>query len=87
MGPRGKLAKVNHGYARNFLVPNRLAVVVPRPRRGQQQAAAASDAGEQQAVQQSSPAQLSLDWQQQQFDKLMKTLTTSTLVSSSTVST
>jgi ribosomal protein L9 len=32
MGAAGTIAKVNHGYARNYLVPNKLAVV----RRGKQ---------------------------------------------------
>ena len=89
VGPAGKLAKVNHGYARNFLVPNQLALVVPRPRRGHRAAAAAearssSGAGavarQQQAASSSGPLQLSLEKQQQQFDKLIKTLTGAPLV-------
>lgn len=89
VGPAGKLAKVNHGYARNFLVPNQLALVVPRPRRGHRAAAAAearssSGAGavarQQQAASSSAPLQLSLEKQQQQFDKLIKTLTGAPLV-------
>jgi ribosomal protein L9 len=80
---------VNHGYARNFLVPNQLALVVPRPRRGHRAAAAAaarssSGAGtvarQQQAARSSGPLQLSLEKQQQQFDKLIKTLTGAPLV-------
>ncbi len=84
MGAAGKTVKVNHGYARNFLVPNRLAVAMPLPRRGQPAADAASSRGPQQRqeqhVAQSSSTQLNLEKQQQQFDKLLKVLTSSTLV-------
>ena len=87
VGPAGKLAKVNHGYARNFLVPNRLASVVPLPSRRRRAArgaeAAASSSSTAQAQPSLRPVQLSLERQQQQFDKLMKSLTTTVLVRSS----
>ncbi|PRW59172.1 50S ribosomal L9 [Chlorella sorokiniana] len=72
----GTQARVNHGYARNFLVPNKLARVVPRPRRGAAALAAAEAAA---AAPRSAPGEPTLERQQQQFDKLMKTLTGSTL--------
>ena len=78
MGEAGKQAKVNHGYARNFLVPNQLARVVPRPRRGAAAAAAAEAAA---AAPRAAPGEQNLERQQQQFDKLMKVLTGGTLVS------
>ncbi len=77
IGAAGAQARVNHGYARNFLVPNKLARVVPRPRRGAAAAAAAEAAA---AAPRSAPGEPTLERQQQQFDKLMKTLTGSTLV-------
>ena len=82
VGIAGKVARVNHGYARNFLVPNKLAMVVPRPRRGKVAAEAEGGAAQQagSAAARSNPAEVSLEKQQQQFDKLMKTLTGSTLV-------
>lgn len=71
MAEAGKQTRVNHGYARNFLVPNKLARVVPRPRRGAAAAAAAEAAA---AAPRSAPGEVALERQQQQFDKLMKTL-------------
>lgn len=77
VGAAGAQTRVNHGYARNYLVPNKLARVVPRPRRGAAALAAAEAAA---AAPRSVPGQPTLERQQQQFDKLMKTLTRSTLV-------
>lgn len=78
------MARVNHGFARNFLVPNKLAVVVPQLRRRRGSTGADEAAAEQQRQQQvaaaASPGQQTLEKQQQQFDKLLKTLTGSTLV-------
>lgn len=86
VGTQGSVARVNHGYARNHLVPNRLARVVPRARRGHLPAAAAAAADADAAAaaaaaaRAAAPGAQSLERQQQQFDKLMKTLTGSTLV-------
>lgn len=77
MGEAGRLAKVNHGYARNFLVPNQLARVVPRPKRGR---LAVPDTEAAVAAPRAAPGEPTLEKQQQQFDKLMKTLTATTLV-------
>ncbi|KAL4445852.1 hypothetical protein ABPG77_009051 [Micractinium sp. CCAP 211/92] len=83
VGTAGRMARVNHGFARNFLVPNKLAVVVPQLRRRRGSTGADEAAAEQQRQQQvaaaASPGQQTLEKQQQQFDKLLKTLTGSTL--------
>ena len=87
MGSAGQLARVNHGYARNFLVPNRLAMPAAagphRSRRPPAAEAGSSASAAQQAAaaaERNSQAQLTVEKHQQQFDKLMKTLTGSTLV-------
>lgn len=77
------MARVNHGFARNFLVPNKLAAVVPQPRRRRGSSSADEAAAEQQQRQQAAAASSgdhTLERQQQQFDKLLKTLTGSALV-------
>ncbi|KAL4425745.1 hypothetical protein ABPG75_009761 [Micractinium tetrahymenae] len=81
VGTTGRVARVNHGFARNFLVPNKLAMVVARPRRGRADAGGdeAAAGQQQQQAAAASPGQQTLEKQQQQFDKLLKTLTGTTL--------
>jgi len=82
VGEAGKVVRVNYGFARNFLVPNRLAVAVNSlPRHARPDVGSSSAAAVQRhEVAASSSEQQSLERQQQQFDKLVKTLTGSPLV-------
>ena len=91
LGAAGKLVKVNHGYARNFLVPNRLAAV----RRGKQsgsvsgmdnaaatpEAAAARPSVPSSALSKEERKQLQLEQERRQLAVVIKKLTTQTLVS------
>ncbi|KAL4859895.1 putative dolichyl-diphosphooligosaccharide--protein glycosyltransferase subunit 3B [Chlorella vulgaris] len=82
LGTAGQVVRVNHGYARNWLVPKQQCAVAAlrhpdRRQRGKPNVAAGSWA--QQAARPSTPAQMTLEKQEQQFDKLVKTLTSSTL--------
>lgn len=88
VGAAGQVVRVAHGYARNHLVPSQQGVLLPLPRRrrGRGRDAAAADAAaasvqqQQQRQAAANPAAQSLEKQQRDFDKLMKTLTGSTLV-------
>lgn len=89
LGAAGNLVKVNHGYARNFLVPNKLAAV----RRGKQSGSVAGledTAAEASAARASVPSsalseedrkQHQLESQRRQLALVVKKLTTQTLVS------
>ena len=46
LGASGRQTKVNHGYARNYLIPKRLAAVQPMQRQGGGGAAAAAGAAQ-----------------------------------------
>ena len=88
MGAAGTIAKVNHGYARNYLIPNKLAAV----RRGKQAgsvaavqvessiASAATGGAPSSALTEEEREKLVVAQQRRRLESAVKKLTTQTLV-------